>query len=531
MDNFDYIIVGGGSAGCVLAARLSEEPRNRVLLIESGRNDDNPWIHIPATFFKVLEGQRDVTFYAGEPDPGMGGRPTIVPQGHVIGGGSSVNAMIYIRGHADDYNSWAQMGLRNWSYDRVLPAFKAVEGNQRLDNAYHGTSGPLKVSDRSFKHPLSQAFVAAGEQVGLKRSNDFNGAEQEGVGFYQSTTYNGRRWSSAQAFLRDARQRQNLRIITEARVAKVLFTGRRASGVLLEDGRRFEAAKEIILTAGALATPKLLQLSGIGNAEHLRELGIEVVSDLPGVGENYQDHIEATVQGESHNPISLLGQDKGLAAVGHMLRYLTTRGGLLSSNVVECGGFADTAKTGQPDIQFHVLPMLVGFVDRAPVSGHGISIGPCFLRPQSRGTVKLRSANAKDPILFNANALGDPADLETLVRGVKLAIKILEAPALAKLIKRRVLPEPGIENSPDELRDYIRKVSKTVFHPSGTCKMGPETDRMAVVGEDLKVRGVEGLRVSDASVMPTLVSGNTNAPTIMIAERASRFILGREQLA
>ena len=531
MDKFDYIVVGGGSAGCVLAARLSEEPRNRVLLIESGRNDDNPWIHIPATFFKVLEGQRDVTFYAGEPDPGMGGRPTIVPQGHVIGGGSSVNAMIYIRGHADDYNTWAQMGCRNWSYDRVLPAFKAVEGNQSIDNAYHGTNGPLKVSERSFKHPLSEAFVAAAEQVGLPRSNDFNGAEQEGVGFYQSTTYNGRRWSSAQAFLREARNRQNLVIITQARVAKVLFTGRRASGVLLEDGRRFESAKEIILTAGALATPKLLQLSGIGNGEQLRSLGIDVVSDVPGVGENYQDHIEATVQGESHDPISLLGQDKGLAAVGHMLRYLTTRGGLLSSNVVECGGFADTAKTGQPDIQFHVLPMLVGFVDRAPVSGHGISIGPCFLRPQSRGTVKLRSANAKDPILFNANALGDPADLETLVRGVKLAIKILEAPALAKLIKRRVLPEPGIENNPEELRDYIRKVSKTVFHPSGTCKMGPESDQMAVVGEDLKVRGVEGLRVSDASVMPTLVSGNTNAPTIMIAERASRFILGREQLA
>lgn len=527
MAEFDYIVVGGGSSGCVVAARLSENPANKVLLIESGAEDKNRWIHIPATFFKVLEGGKDVQLYASEPEKHMNGRPNLVPQGHVIGGGSSVNAMIYIRGASEDYDTWAQMGCRNWSYEKVLPVYRDLEGNQALSGEYHGTKGPLTVSNKRYGHPLCLAFVEAAQQAGMPFNSDFNGKTQEGAGFYQVTTSGGRRWSAAMAFLRDAERRPNLTIRTQSRVARILFEGRRASGVELENGDMILARREIIMCAGAIATPKILQLSGIGNGHELKALGLDVVADVPGVGENYQDHMETPVQGESIHPISMLGQDKGFAAARHMAQYVLTKTGLLTSNVVECGGFADVSGAGQPDIQFHVLPALVGFIDRAPEAGHGISISPCILRPKSRGTVKLRSANAKDTALFKSNAFADVSDLDTLMRGVKLGIKILEAPALAKIIKRRLLPKPGVEADDAALADYVRSTAKTVFHPAGTCKMGPATDRMAVVDETLKVRGVDGLRVADVSIMPTLVSGNTNAPAIMIGERASRFIQGK----
>lgn len=528
MTTYDYIIVGGGSSGCVLANRLSEDPKNAVLLIESGKRDTDPWIHIPATFFKVLGKGEAVHPYASEPDSGLNGRPSIVPQGNVLGGGSSVNAMIYIRGHRNDYDTWAQMGCIGWSYDEVLPAFRSLENNETLGGTFHGRAGTLHVSNPRHLHPLSEAFVKAAIEAGIPFNPDFNGSGQEGVGFYQTTTHNGRRWSSAQAFLREAEKRPNLTVLTERRVGRILFEGKRAVGVELLDGTRFTAAREIALTAGAIATPRILQLSGIGDAVHLNRHGIGVVADLPGVGANYQDHLEVPVQGETHAPISMLGHDGGWRAAAHMLRYLTTHRGLLSSNVVECGGFVDTAGTGQPDVQFHVLPAMVGFVDREPEPGHGLSIGPCYLRPRSRGTVRLRSADPRDTALFNANLLSDPADLETLVRGVETAIRILEAPALAKLVKRRVLPKPGVENDPQALRDYIRQTTKTVFHPAGTAKMGRLEDRTSVVGPDLKVHGVEGLRVCDASVMPTLVSGNTNAPVMMIAAKAAAFMTGRQ---
>lgn len=531
MQDYDYIVAGGGSAGCVVAARLSEDASNRVLLIESGQRDSDKYIHIPATFFKVLEKGRDAVFYASEPEKGLNGRPSIVPQGHVIGGGSSVNAMVYIRGSRQDYDTWAQMGCRNWSYEKVLPVFRAIEANQRLSGEFHGAAGELTVSDRPFGHPLSWAFIRAAQEAGLPYNEDFNGAAQEGVGFYQTTTRAGRRWSSAEAFLRKAEGRRNLTIMTGARVHKVLFEGKTAIGVQLEDGSKLKASREVILTAGALATPKILQLSGVGPAAHLRQHGLDVVVDLPGVGENYQDHLEATVQAEVKDPISIFGEDKGLRAVGHMLQYMLTKTGLLTSTVVESGGFADTLGSGEPDIQFHVLPTFNGFADRPAEPGHGISIGPCVLRPQSRGSVRLRSPNPRDPALFVANSLAVQADVETLVRGVELAIRITEAPSLARLVKRRVLPKPGVEKAPEAIRDYVRSIAKTVFHPSGTCKMGSSDDPMAVVSEDLKVRGVERLRVADASIMPRLVSGNTNAPTMMIGERAARFILGKDKAA
>jgi choline dehydrogenase len=524
MAGFDFIVVGGGAAGCVLAARLSENSANQVLLIESGGKDTDRYIHIPATFFKVIEKGVDVHFYASESEKGLNGRPSIVPQGNVLGGGSSINAMVYVRGQKQDYDTWAQMGCRAWSYDKVLPVFRDLEGNQRLAGEYHGAAGPLKVSDRRYGHPLSWAFIRAAQEAGLAYNEDFNGSRQEGVGFYQATTHEGRRRSSAETFLRDAEGRANLVIMTGRRVHKVLFQGTRATGVVLEGGESFEARREIVLSAGAIATPKLLQLSGLGDAGQLKSHGIDVIANLPGVGENYQDHLEATVQAEV-DVLSLFGQDKGLAGFKHMLQYALTKTGLLTSNVVECGGFVDTSGTGSPDLQFHVLPTFNGFADRPQEPGHGISIGPCFLRPQSRGTVKLRSSDPKDPALFNANSLSSPADLETLVRGVELAIRITEAPSLARIMKRRALPKPGVEKDPQALRDYVRSVAKTVFHPAGTCKMGSPDDPMAVVGEDLRVRGVTGLRIADASIMPTLVSGNTNAPSIMIGERAARFML------
>jgi choline dehydrogenase len=530
MKTYDYIIVGGGSSGCVVANRLSEDPAARVLLIESGRRDTDRWIHIPATFFKVIEKGRDVVAYVGEPSEHLNGRASVVVQGHVIGGGSSVNAMLYVRGQSQDYDGWAQDGNRGWSYSDVLPVFRDLENNMELAGEYHGTSGELHVSETAFHHPLSRAFIRAAQEIGIPYNPDFNGALQEGVGFYQTTTHDGRRWSAAQAFLRPAEKRGNLTVLTETRVARVTFDGDRATGVQLEDGTAYAAGSEVILCAGAIETPRLLLLSGVGAADHLRGHGIGVVSDLPGVGQNYQDHLESTVQGETIDALSILGQDKGLAAVRHMLQYMTTRTGLLASNVVESGGFVDVSDTGIPDVQFHVLPFMVGWVDRAPVQQHGIAIGPCFLRPKSRGSIQLRSANPKDPALFDAGSFSDPDDLDVLVRGVRKGIEILEAPSLARLVKRRALPEPGVEKDDARLRDYVRQTAKTVFHPVGTAKMGPETDRMSVVDTELRVRGTRGLRVCDASIMPRLVSGNTNAPTMMIAERGARFIAGKETL-
>lgn len=529
-EKFDYIVVGGGSSGCVMANRLSEDSGARVLLIESGRRDTDRWIGIPATFFKIIQKGRDIVAYVGEPSERLNGRPSIVLQGHVIGGGSSVNAMLYVRGQSEDYDGWAQDGNRGWSFSDVLPVFRDLENNMEISGEYHGTSGELHVSETGFHHPLSRAFIRAAQEVGIPYNPDFNGSVQEGVGFYQTTTHDGRRWSAAQAFLRQAEKRSNLKILTETRVARVTFTGNRATGVELENGTRYEAGGEVVLCAGAIETPRLLQLSGVGAADHLRQHGISVVSDLPGVGQNYQDHIETTVQGETVDPVSIYGEDKGFRAVRHMLQYLTTRTGLLTSNVVECGGFIDVSDAGLPDLQFHVLPFMVGWADRAPVEKHGIAIGPCFLRPKSRGSVKLRSANPKDPALFDAGTFSDPDDLEVLVRGVLKGIEILEAPSLARLVKRRALPEPGVEKDPAKLRDFIRQTAKTVFHPAGTAKMGPDTDRMSVVDSELRVKGTRGLRVADASVMPRLISGNTNAPTMMIAERASRFITGKESL-
>ncbi len=527
MANYDYIIVGGGSSGCVMANRLSEDPSKSVLLIESGANDKNPWIHIPATFFKVVEQGDAVHFYQGPTDEKLNNRDSVVLQGNVIGGGSSVNAMLYVRGQAEDYDEWASLGNEGWSYKDVLPVYKDLENNMEFADEYHGNSGELRVSETGYHHPLCRAFIRAGQQAGIKPNADFNGADQEGVGFYQTTTHEGRRWSSAQAFLRPAEGRSNLTIRTNTRVARITFDGKVASGVELEDGSKISASKEVVMCAGAIETPRLLQLSGIGDQALLESHGINVVSNLPGVGENYQDHLEVNVQCYAKKPVSFYKQDKGFKAAMHMLQYQMFKTGLLTSNVVECGGFIDVSNVGRPDVQFHVLPFMAGWVDREPIEEHGLTINPCFLRPKSRGSVKITSADPKQPALFDTRSLAEQEDVDVLVRGVKKAIEIFRAPAMQEVMGEFALPTPDKCDDDVAIEDFVRQTAKTVYHPVGTAKMGPDSDPMAVVDSQLKVKGVEGLRVADVSIMPTLVSGNTNAPAMMIAEKASRFILGR----
>lgn len=520
MAQFDHIVVGGGSAGCLIAARLSEDPRCRVLLLESGDWDRSPWFHIPATFFRVNRNSRYMTRYLGEPQTELGGRPYLLPQGHVIGGGSSVNAMLYVRGQAEDYADWAQMGCTGWSYEDVLPVFRALESNDTHRDDFHGIDGALSVSAPRHRHPLCEAFLQAAREAGLPENPDFNGVRQEGMGFYQTTTRNGRRWSSAQAFLKPARARQNLEIRTGARVARVLIEDGRATGVVLTSGERIDAQGEVVLTAGTLATPAILMRSGIGPGQHLQDLGIEVYQDLPGVGENFQDHVAVPLEARLKDPISVFGQDRGLRAARNMALYLTTRRGLLSSNVLECGGFIDTAGTGRPDIQYHFMPGFSLASDGTREFGHGFGFSACVLRPQSRGSLRLRDRT--DGIVLNANVLSAQADRLAMLRGLRLGLKILEAPALQKLIETRTSPKGGTTD--DDLVAHIRAQAKTVFHPVGTCRMGPASDTGAVVDPHLKVRGIRSLRIADASVMPSIVSGNTNAPTMMIAERAARFM-------
>lgn len=527
MQTFEYIVVGGGSAGCVMACRLAEAGR-QVLLLEDGPTHRTQFVTMPGAFVRLIGTER--TFlYTGERSDNLAGRSPIIPQGRMLGGGSSVNAMIYMRGQPADYEEWQALGCPGWGWADVLPAFRRTEANEVLSGPLHGTSGRLSVSEPRHRHPLSAAFVRAGQEAGLSYSRDFNGPDQLGVGFYQTTTLNGRRGSTAATYLAAVEALPNLTIVTGARVLRLLIKGSRATGVEYATSQgqvvTAQAGDEVILTAGALSTPKILMLSGIGEAEALRQAGITPLHDLKGVGQNFQDHLEVSVYGRTKEPISLAGQDRGLKALYHGIQYKLFRTGLLTSTVVESGGFVDTDGDGRADIQFHVLPTLAGDADRQPIAGHGISINPCILRPASRGQVRLRSARPDDPILLDTGFLSARADVDGLIRGVKLARTILRQPALASIISEELLPSAQADISDSEIEQHIRKYAKTVYHPAGTCKMG--TDPMAVVSPDLRVNGIDALRICDASVMPQLISGNTNAPVIMIAERCADFILGQ----
>ncbi len=522
----DYVIIGAGSAGCVLANRLSENGRHSVLLLEAGPRDTYLWIHIPIGYGKTMfHPVYNWGFYT-EPDPGMHGRKIYWPRGRGLGGSSSINGLIYIRGQPDDYDHWAALGNSGWSWRDVLPYFVESEANQRGADAYHGADGPLAVSDIGKPHELMEAFIRGAGEAGIPRNDDFNGATQEGVGYYQLTTRNGWRCSAAVGYLKPARRRANLRVETDARATQILFEGRRAAGVVYEQrGRKHvvRATKEVLLAAGALQSPQLLQLSGVGPVPLLQRHGIPVVADVPGVGENLQDHLQLRVMYQCTKPITTNDDLRSVRRRMKMgLQWLLFRGGPLAIGINQGGLFTRAlpeAKT--PDIQFHFGTLTADLAGGKPHDFPGFTMSVCQLRPTSRGTVTIRSRDAHEPPAMQPNYLSTELDCATAVAGIRVARTIAATPAMAEYIVDEYRPGPAAQ-SDAELLDFARNYGATIFHPSGTCKMGD--DALAVVDNRLRVRGIDGLRVVDGSIMPTLVSGNTNAPIIMIAEKAADMI-------
>ena len=526
---FDYVIVGGGAAGCVLAARLAAESDGTVALLERGQRDTNRWIHIPATFFKALQSQ-DSDAVVSEPDSSLGGKPFPVPQGKVLGGGSSVNGMIYMRGQHRDYDDWAhEHGCTGWAYRDVLPTFRRQEANTRISDDYHGTHGKLVVDDPSAAHPVSRQVIAAAVSAGVPETGDFNGAQQEGAGWYQVTASGGQRQSAAHCFLKPELDRENLTVLTGHLVCRLRIENRRAVAVEVLDKTGAEvtirARREIILTAGSFHSPKLLMLSGIGPRDELDRQGIDVIHEADEVGRNYQDHVGAPVTRRLVGAIGLHGADRGLNALKHGIDYFGFRRGLLTSNLLQAGACVDTSGVGRPDVQFNFAPFAPGAPGQAPLGYHAMQIHPMTMRPKSRGRLGLRSKDASDAPKFYSDVLAHEDDMDTLRRGVRLARKMYDQPELKDIIAQEVWPGPDISSKAgsNRLDDAIRAQARTIFHPAGTCRMGPMPS--AVVDLELRVNGIDGLRVADCSVMPALVSGNTNAPTMMIADRAADFIL------
>lgn len=517
---YDYIIVGAGSAGCVLANRLSEDGRATVLLLEAGGPDDHQAIHIPVTFAQLFKSPLDWA-YETAPSPGLHGRTMFWPRGKMLGGSSSINAMIYQRGNQTDYDHWAALGNAGWSYADVLPYFKRAEHQERGADEFHGSDGPLNVADLRSPNPMSLAFVQAGQEVGLAHNADFNGATQEGVGLFQVTQKNGARCSAAVAYLHPALKRPNLHTQTQALVTRILLEGTRAVGVQYHSADKTEkvmARRAVILSGGAINSPQLLLLSGIGAGDQLQALGIPVVIDLPGVGQNLQDHLAMMAAYAALQPVSLSNAQKPEA----LQEYMTSASGPLSSNVGEAGAFVKSQPDlPAPDLQFHFAPAYFinhGFTQPGE---HGLTIGPTLVRVHSRGALTLRSADPHTTPHIAPNYLADERDLAAMVVGVKLARRIAAAPALQPFLGSEVLPGPAVIDDRD-LAESIRTHSQTLYHPVGTCKMGG--DRLAVVDAQLRVHGISNLHVVDASIMPTIVNANTNAPTIMIAEKAADMI-------
>ena len=524
---FDYIVVGAGSAGCVLANRLTADGKHSVLLLEAGPEDTHLWIHIPLGYGRLFKEKAVNWMYQTEPEPGLNGRNVFQPRGKVLGGSSSINGLLYVRGQHEDYDRWRQHGNLGWGYDDVLPYFKKSEDQTRGGNDFHGAGGPLPVSDWRHADPLSEAFVDAAVQAGIPRNNDFNGATQEGAGFFQTTTRGGRRASAAVAYLRPAKARHNLRIETSALAERILFEGRRAVGVAYRVAgisRTAKARKEVLVSGGAFNSPQILQLSGVGPAELLRQHGIEVVLDAPGVGSDLQDHLQVRVVMRCSQAITLndiVNHPIRKAITG--LRYFAFRTGPLTIAAGTSGAFFKTnPRLASPDIQIHFLPFSTDKMGEKlhPFSGFTASV--CQLRPESRGSIRIKSADPTDAPEIRINYLATEVDRATNVEGLKILRKILHAPALAPYVVEEV--DPGDKVTSDEaLLAYCRARGSTIYHPTSTCRMG--NDPLAVVDQELRVRGIDGLRVIDASVMPDLVSGNTNAPVIMIAEKVSDMIL------
>lgn len=525
METFDYLIVGGGSAGCVLAGRLTEDPRVTACLLEAGGDGTDRLIRIPAGAVAMVPTRYNNWAFETVPQPGLGGRRGYQPRGRALGGSSAINAMVYVRGHPVDYDGWAAQGAAGWSFDDVLPYFVRSERNQRLDGPLHGREGPLWVSDARTDNPFHEAFRQAALQAGYPLNDDFNGARQEGLGVYQVTQRDGERCGAAHAYLLPHLGRPNLKVETRARAHRVLFDGARAVGVEFRQNgalRTLRARREVLLAAGALQSPQLLMLSGIGPGDALSRLGLPVRVHLPGVGGNLQDHPDFVF---GHRTRSLDTFGLSFRAVPRLLReawrYRRRRRGALTSNFAECGGFlrSDPALPA-PDLQLHFVVALVEDHARALRPGHGVSCHVCLLRPHSRGSLGLRSADPEAAPLIDPAFLADPRDVDGLARGFRMTRRLLRAPALAAHLGRDLYTE-GVE-SDEQIRAVLRARVDTVYHPAGTCRMG--TDALAVVDPRLRVHGVQGLRVIDASVMPTLIGGNTNAPTLMIAEKAVDLI-------
>jgi len=526
--SFDYIIIGAGSAGCVLANRLSANPKHSVCLIEAGPPDYSPWIHLPIGYGKTMWDPSVNWKFHTEPDPEMNNRPIYWPRGKCLGGSSSINGLIFIRGQKEDYDHWHDLGNDGWSWDEVLPYFKKAEGNDRLGEPLHSQIGPLRASSIKKTHPLVEAFIKSANQLGVPTTDDFNNLQQEGVGYYQLSTHNGLRCSAAKAYLKPIKSRQNLRIITNAQVSKILFKDRQAVGIeYIQRGSKHQitSQKEIILSAGALQSPQLLQLSGIGPANLLQKFGIPIVHDSPGVGKNLQDHLQYRLIYELNQNISTnveLSSLMGRIKIG--LDWLLFRSGPLSIGINQGGLFTKVMPQSKtPDIQFHLATLSADMAGGKVHPFPGFTMSVCQLRPESRGYVEIVSPDPLTPPKMVANYLTTEHDRATSIAAVKFARKIAQTNPLQGLIRREIKPERA--ESDEDLLEFCRNNGATIFHPTGTCQMGPSHQKDAVLDCELRVRGVGGLRVVDCSAMPTLPSGNTNWPAVMMGERAADLIL------
>ena len=530
LGSFDFIIVGAGSAGCVLANRLTADPATRVLLIEAGTRDTYPWIHIPVGYFKTMHNPRTDWCFMTEAEPGLNNRAINYPRGKTLGGCSAINGHIYMRGQARDYDHWRQLGLAGWGWSDVLPYFKKSEDQVRGADEMHGAGGPLAVTEQRIHLPILDRFVEAAMESGLPRTDDFNRGNNEGVGYFQVTQRNGLRWSAAKAFLHPVKHRPNLTLVTEAHVARLTFDGARATGVELWRGGVLQSARatrEVLLAAGAIGSPHILQASGIGEAAALQEHGIAVRHDLPGVGGNLQDHLQVRLVYKVHG-IGTLNErvNSPLGKLGIGLEYVLFRSGPMTMGASQLGCFAKSdASRETPNLEYHIQPLSTDRLGDPLHSFPAMTCSVCNLRPESRGTVRPKGPDTRTPPAIRPNYLSDPADQRVAVDAMKLTRRImLQSKAFAPHRPEEYKPGSQVQGD-DELLAAARGLASTIFHPVGTCKMSRDDDPLGVVDERLRLRGIAGLRVVDASVMPTITSGNTNAPVIMIAEKAADMIL------